>query len=212
VTRLISFLNEKNNEQVFDLIKKDCAPYFKRFKKERLILYSGRKKTEDWYKGQIRQDRRPLDIPEEIHDLTNKYFKKKFGAPLRSECIFAYGLVHYTSSYGKPYIILPIGDFNIYWHPTIIDFYGELDDLISNKWFLQLSDLKMRELNYAMQEKLVKYIDSQLENIVNKYVKNKAPESRLEVMIQGKEYYALSNKWVNTNKYMSRIWEMFNEA
>jgi hypothetical protein len=130
MARLVTFLNEKNDEQVFELIKKNCKPYFKRFKRDRLLLYSGRKKTQDWFEGTIRKDRTPLDMPKEVHDIANKHFKKKFGAPLRSECLFAYALLGYTSHYGNPYIILPIGDFDIYWHPQVIDFYGDLDEKV----------------------------------------------------------------------------------
>ncbi len=208
--RLINYINEKNDEHVFDLIRKNCKPYFKRFKKEKLILYSGRKRLNTWFEGKIRKNRKPLDMPEELHELTNNHFEKKFGVSLRSECLFAYELLGYTSHYGNPYIILPIGNFDIYWHPQIIDFFGELDDKLSNEFDgLQLMSLNMRDIDYTILE----FLDKEIKIIVDKYVKNKPPVKKgIEIMIHGDKYYALSTRWINPNNYMDKIWEMFNEA
>jgi hypothetical protein len=51
----------------------------------------------------------------------------------------------------------------------------------------------MREINYALADKIVEFVNDEIEELVNGYVKNKKPARMdLEVMIHGNKYYALA--------------------
>jgi len=92
MTRLIKHLNENNPLDLLNLVqfKKDCLPYLKQLKKDNFkFLYSGRRKTDPIFKQKVRKDRKPLDTPEEIHNLIDNEFFYQHGVKARSQSLFA---------------------------------------------------------------------------------------------------------------------------
>ncbi len=118
-------------EEVAELIKRDCQPWLKEAGKN--LFYRGLDSkssggylkplfdTDLFLKGSVRNDRRPKDSPNWLHDALNDYFISKVGVPLRSASLFVaadYGL---ASNYGKTYMIFPIGNFNYAWSKHTAD-------------------------------------------------------------------------------------------
>jgi hypothetical protein len=61
----------------------------------------------------VRQDRIPLDTPEETHDIIDNEFYDEFGFRPRSNSLFCYVDYRKTMSYGKTYAIFPTGRYKL---------------------------------------------------------------------------------------------------
>lgn len=185
--KFYSWLNEENNmEEVFDKISKGCKPFLKNFIKDPInrFLVSGRKKTDNFFKGVVRKDRRPRDTDEEIHDYVDNLFDEKFGIKARSSTLFCAFHPAMVKTYGFPYLIFPIGKYDLIWSPDVEDFYG---DVVENGDMYDYDELE-EKINdaiktYKMTEKIPKDVST-----------------KTEVMLHCKEYYALK-----ADTYLSEI-------
>jgi hypothetical protein len=135
--RFINYLNE-NLEKIDtfkDLILSECRPFLNDIKKcpHGNMMYSGRKENDFLIRKRVRQDRIPKDTPKEIHLTLDKMFQKSFGIKARSQTVFALSnIAGYSSFYGSPYYIFPIGKYEIVWSDQIHDLYGDLIDWLLN--------------------------------------------------------------------------------
>lgn len=68
-----------------------------------------------------RQDRRPQDMPIEIHNKYDELFLEKFGWKARSEGVFVAG--GDRTSYGTPFFFFPVNGYKFIWSPAIFDLY-----------------------------------------------------------------------------------------
>ena len=71
-------------------------------------LYSGRKGIKEFAVKKARKNRKPKDTPEEIHNLFDEIFYKKFRIKLRSESIFTSSNQADIHIYGDVYFIFPV--------------------------------------------------------------------------------------------------------
>jgi hypothetical protein len=110
--RLKQYINEESDDFI-EIIKRDCKPFIDEFTSNNIILFRGTKKKIDVIERmQRRNDRRPKDLPIELHDILDKIFKKKFGWKARSQCVFASSNhIGIKVNYGTPYFFFPIGKY-----------------------------------------------------------------------------------------------------
>jgi hypothetical protein len=71
--KFYNYLNETYNEdearKILKILLKDCKPYIDILKKNNFMYYflTGRRINEEFIKRKVRQDRRSLDTPDDIH-------------------------------------------------------------------------------------------------------------------------------------------------
>lgn len=135
---------------IIKLIEKDCGPYINEListKSE--ILFRGIKTLREypvtideesigglWVKKR-RSGRYTLDTNPGISEIFDDYFEKKFNIRLRSEGVFATKDPMSASSYSqyntklkrrKSYLFFPIGDYDYYWNPKILDLFSDIEN------------------------------------------------------------------------------------
>jgi len=115
-----------NKEEIILLLKKNCGEFIKKI--GNYPLWRGYKKINDIKKIISRENRKPKDMDENVHEVLDELFKKNFGWKARSEGIFVSGDYKTTYAYGTPYIFFPIGKYKYLWNPTILDLYSEYDE------------------------------------------------------------------------------------
>lgn len=138
------YLNETGLVNIFDKLKdgarsivKDCKPYIKenpRIVEPNAYIFSGislwrgyRKKPDPFLKVVPRKNRKPVDVPEDVHNRLNKLLYKKFGWHVRSEGVFATGDKFVAGCYGSgEYIMFPIGKYKYVWSPKVFDMWEDL--------------------------------------------------------------------------------------
>ncbi len=195
MTRLIKYINESPNILELEVLKKVCDPYIKLIKKNNCkhkFLYKGTNRSYDFDTRKTRKNRQPLNMPKKLHDYLDKLFKKKFGVRLRTETLFTTTDIEWSSQYGIPHIIIPIGKFDYYWNPKIDDLFEELPF-------------------YATERKASKSIEKykeDLQKIVDNYVKNKDFKKMMdkfegEIMIDCKSYYIIDEDYkLNLKRFL----------
>ena len=73
----------------------------------------------------VRKDRRPMDVPSDVHSKTDDWMNETFGIRGRSQTAFVFG-EHRASdakSYGELYAVIPQGDFKFLWSPKVTDMF-----------------------------------------------------------------------------------------
>ncbi len=72
-----------------------------------------------------RKDRRPRDMPEDLHNRANEWFNKKFGIYYRSEALFVSGSKFIAQNYAKDsgFVarIIPLDAYKFCWSPKNSD-------------------------------------------------------------------------------------------
>lgn len=192
--RLYNYLNEDEGvfqfynpseketlKKAWDIIQKDCKPFLKDIRNARNFLYRGMKEQKNFVKKKVRTDRSPMNTPEDLHELYDRYFKEKFGWNARSNAVFANGNSLEASQYGREFMIFPIGNYKFVWSP-------EVEDLFVNPITRGLKRSDERN-NEGFYQKVKEELDS-----VNYTDKNMALaiRSKNEIMIGTESYYALN--------------------
>jgi len=172
--RLQYYINEGIDKGIFieslTLIYDKCYPFIKellqyKFKPNDDLLYSGRDKTADYFKGRVRSDRKPRDINEEIQELFDKEFYKRFKVRFRSNSIFCTGDYEQASSYGSNvYAIFPIGKYKYAWSPVVYDLFTDIVD--NPKYDDYIND----DISDPMA--IDNAIDNKIDDMYNEYLRN----------------------------------------
>lgn len=202
--KFINYLNESDSKDYNDLLtilEKDCSKYLnilRKSKNQNNILMSGRKSTQKWFQETIRKDRRPKDTPLVIHNMFDDVFQQKTSTRLRSESLFCTNSMGTASSYGKVFIILPVGNYETWYHPNISDLYTYFNRYTIRKELGVLQGLNAYETilekledEWGFQNKFNKY----LKMVINGYKKGLPDKLDIEVMLNGNKYYALNADW-----------------
>ena len=213
-----SFDNDLTYEQVKAMIQKSCGPYLKKiggfenavFKKP---LFRGVNFfMHDPVKFvNVDQNRKPVDMPEPIHNLINDWFVKRTGIPFRSASVFCTGdwleARGYVRDEGSVVTVLPVGNFNYCWSPVYDDMYEDLGNYVYD---LNNNAGSIRELT-------TQFLLKNPSNITNFLMKGKykvntglanAIASKKEVMINCEQVAVISQDWVN--QYDERL-KMINK-
>ena len=164
--RLFKFINESNFNEYYEKIKKECSLYLKNNKGN--ILYSGRDFNDIIVKSKVRKDRRPLSTSRKTHNNLDKIFNDIFGVRLRSESVFCTLNYRVANSYGRPYVIFPIGEYTFYWSTVLNDLYTKIKD------FYTITNLLVDD-DYSL---FILYYISNKED----YIKNKSDEKIIDIL------------------------------
>ena len=169
---------------ILKLIKKDCKPFLNLINNQinEYKLYRGLEAAshpESITKKQIRlNDRRPMSSAQEKHDRYNHYFEEVFGAPFRN-ALFASGDRAMAQFYGYPFVVFPIGEFEFIWSPDVNDMaldiqWPSVGGFVNVPPSQEVVDDKLEFAGYRKNIDLAQAI-----------------KSGNEIMIRGKEYYAV---------------------
>ena len=109
--------------EIISLINRDCSKFLKGAGRNE--LYRGTKDHKEFFfKGTVRKDRKPTDMPAPITKDFNIEFEEEHGvANIRNISLFASGSRATASEYGKIYRIFPIGNYTYWWNPDVEDLY-----------------------------------------------------------------------------------------
>ena len=183
-------------KKALEIILKDCKPFIKDYKKINKLLWSGRKNnTNIILKKTVRQDRTPLDTPLELHNFIDNWFYKKFGIKARSNAVFC--KLGKSPYYGRPYIIIPVGDYTTISSDKVPDvFTNVIVSILIKEHGLETSD-EFDDLNDSEKKLILKKIEQLLEKA--NYTKNKWGNAKeeIEIMLHCKEYYMINRDYEN---------------
>jgi len=194
------------------LLRKDCGPFLKDLSKAERgkFVYRGIKRAlktgSDTLveKFKPRKDRWPTDIPQEIHEYTNKELKAKFGWFPRTEGVFASSSFMVAANFGIPMLFFPIGKYKYVFSPNVGDFLGALEreGVIyhsGNKWTVDRSyDRETREDR----------IDDILDRYSNKFLWG-GINSDAELIFNCKGYYLIDTSALKGGRFdfEEEIWK-----
>jgi len=180
---LLYELTEKGPD-ILATIEKDCKPFLSliggdisKYRMFRGMPFS--RNSGNIFRKQIRlDDRRPMSTADIKHDRYNHFFQEVYGQPFRNS-LFATGDRKMAKYYGYPFVVFPIGNFDWLWSKDV-------NDLALDIHFPPVAGFH----NVPPSQEV---IDDKLE--FAGYRKNHdlkaAIASGNEIMIRGKEYYAV---------------------
>lgn len=201
--RFYSYLNEQSIDEsnYLEVIEKKCHPFIDDIRSANGYLYTGRNSSKLIINRNVRKDRRPKDTPTLIHNISDKYFMEKFGVKARSSTIFCTGNMWTAADYGHPYIIFPVGKYEIIWSTKVKDFTTYVT---SEKNFKKYAK-KYKKV--GTEEERDKQLNKFIEDTIDRYKTGnlkKAVKSENEVMLVCDEYIGVSYKKEDeVNEYFS---------
>lgn len=143
----------------------------------------------------VRDDRTPLHSPKVVHDFFNEIISEAGGTANRSNSLFITSLLRDTKIYGKPHVIIPLGEYRYTWANYWMDWYSKVENVLysssSMVAHIEQDSPKVRKL----REELLKdiRIDTGLQE---------AYQQGSEVMVACKEALYLEEKvWADIAQY-----------
>lgn len=123
--RFYNFLNEEET---------GINPFLKEFKvsyQNDNVIWRGHKDKIDTYKVKYRhKDRNPRLLNKRLHKYLDSISQELFGWPVRSQGVFCGG-TSLAREWGKPYIFIPLEDYEYIWTTEYIDIYKYYNTTIS---------------------------------------------------------------------------------
>ena len=176
------------NKQIASKIIEDCKPYIhevididnnRLFRGLQLASFSQRADliAEGVYKAAVRKDRKPLNSGLAVHKFIDDWMLTNLGSRFRSQSIFCTANRVTSLSFGKPFVILPIGKFSFAWSPFIEDLYSDVFEIE------EANDASFDKDHISKVLRDSDYRTTDLINMINEYPSH-------EVMINCDEYYA----------------------
>lgn len=209
MSRLTNYLNEESFmlEKIKELLQ-DCRPYINDLKRTNhfpnRMLYSGRSSNTIFIQRKVRKDRKPKDAPKVVHETLDQLFYNEFGIKARSQTLFTFPTWSNASYYGNPYIIFPIGKYEIIWSDKISDLYGDMVDTLKDiakpedEGFINIVDAEWDRINVdkGLATQLANWI---YENFpINKFYRkgrlNNALKLNSEIMVYCDEWVGVQEK------------------
>jgi hypothetical protein len=182
--KFYNYLNEENIDEIISLIKRDCQPFLKDWRKTgNDFLYTGKKIKKDFIKKKVRKDRKPKDMPEETHKIIDNWFYKKFGVRSRSNAVFATFNEYNTYQYGDLFMIFPIDNYIVISSDKVKDLW--LYFKRKENWILNPDDFNDKK----------KYKEDMWSILNDLEYKKGFPRHRNELMITCKEYYLVNYEY-----------------
>lgn len=132
-------------------VQRDCRPFLAALSTPESGLYRGVSLgAPTAFEGLVLRDRKPKNMPVELHQAADAWFSERFGVRYRGAALFCIGDSAQAALHGGVYRIYPVGGFQFCWSPLVTDLHvwcdqnGYLekapDDLTS-----ALTDLDYRE-------------------------------------------------------------------
>lgn len=198
--RLYNYLNEDIEKELqyynpierteidvaWNKIQKECKPFLRDIKNADSFLYRGMMHGKGtFFKKKVRKNRVPTTTTKSLHEAYDRYFNEKFGWKARSNGLFVTGSTNDAGSYGRTYMIFPIGNYKFVWSEDVGDLfiYGHDNNLRSNK-HMDFKNTPPEEYYQTVKNVMDKasYTDKNIVSAIN---------SENEIMINSDTYYAL---------------------
>lgn len=168
--KLREILTEKITDdpiKLADILHRDCEMFLNETKPQRSegsksgylpVFYRGHKiKNDSILKRRPRKEnRRPKDTPQELHDMLNEMFVKKFGWPVRNG-VFATTNYEQDKEYGDVSVFMPIGEYKYAWSPKVTDLYMDLNDTFIGEY--TIPDFYSEDMKSEWQVDMMDYLD-----------------------------------------------------
>lgn len=193
-------------QKLANIISKNCKPFLKQINEGTPPLYRGQSaglnQVEDrLFRSSTIENRKPKDTLINDHNIIDQWLFDHFGIKFRSNHImFATGQKRVVNHYGKPYKVIPIGNFQFCWSLSIADsldlvpkayeIHYEMEEKYGIEDATEISEEQYKqyraEINKEMIEKRLARGNYSTSNL------DAAIKSENEVMIHCKEYFLLS--------------------
>lgn len=198
------------NKEIAKTIVDDCLPYITAIQHDidNFRLYRGlqlesfRRRAEnvadDVYRATVRKNRVPLNTPDYLHTFIDDWANENLGSRFRSSAIFCAAKRITVINFGKPYVIMPIGEFKYAWSPLIEDLYSDVEE-INNAATTQSE----KEMTKAAVKKVLdnaQYRTDGITKMISEYPAH-------EIMIDCDEYYAFEE-----NAYDNYFYPLYDLA
>jgi hypothetical protein len=136
--RLKSYITEVKDlsyEEIRTILERDCKEILQFYRYGRLLYRGIRTNDSDpiFVTKTPRDDRRPKDTSEYIHDYMNKLYKKKFGWEVRNGISVSNSFAQ-ADAYGNVHVFFPVDGFKYVWHPDIYDFTNDFAGEHMSDW------------------------------------------------------------------------------
>lgn len=204
-----NYLNEEYKfSQIWEILNDECSEYMsflgdmtKKYSLHELLdklPYRGMNVnlSQGLLKKKTRKNRKPRDMPEEIHNTLGDLFKKKFGWNARTQGMFAISDFDQAVSYGRSaFPVFPSDGFKFVYSPTIQDLLTELE---IQGIVMEVADT-WKIAHEIEDEEDERWLREKLEEIVNKYTnKNleKGLKSMAEISFLCDHYYVIDTKYL----------------
>ncbi len=216
--RLINYLNEDKLPEIVNIIKDKCKPFLKEWDGN-YFLYRGIKKHFDYEVLQVRNDRKPKDMPLPLHNMFDNAFQKRFGWKARSNSVFCTGNQTITEEYGALFIVFPSGKYSYISSTEIEDLYvyftdvETLDDERFYKYFdnnlsRDYSDFGDLYNNKKDDKSFMKAVELYINELVKTYKNNGLNKMIMqgnEIMIRCNEYIAVKYYSIDANQLRDEL-------
>lgn len=117
---------------------------------------------------EVRHDRRPKDSVIQDHELFNGIIRLAGGIANRSNSTFVISNLNTASDYGRPFVVMPVGQFHYSWSPTVSDWYAQR--LVVLSWWdvsAVMETTSRRNLEFLLGETSPQLIRKTLTSIKN---------------------------------------------
>lgn len=212
----------RNKTQVFKLIKENCQEILDVYKmtssyNPHAFLYRGIGSNDKLIFSDIRQDRRPTDMNNLVHEILHDRFQSLGIETTRKNSIFTTPLYHIANNWGKDtYIIFPFDGFKYVWFRGLKDYSfwtlkynsNEVISRYASKYLdinvadrnhikdIEVNQETLRQLPSDKFEEMIKEIDNGIsklnpETVMIEYaIVHKA----YEILVSGSKYIGINNK------------------
>lgn len=146
-------------------------------------------------------DRKPTDMPYDLHQFINGYFKQQYGSSFRS-AMFVSGSSGMASDYGTTYIIFPAGEFQYLWSEDYEDLYS----ITAEYGFDQISPSSMSpEEAVEWKENAKESLEDEVLSTYQTDDLESAIDSAHEIMIRCSHYYGIHADVMYNEKLRNQV-------
>lgn len=181
-------------ESIAKKLKKDCKPFLNEMKKIVSLNWMYRateKQVKEIKKITPRTNRKPRNMPIEMHEKLDNMFYKRFKWKPRSEGVFTSSDIWQLESvYGNPYMFFPIGEYKYIYNPKIVDIYMTLDRNFNLSYAQYYQDFE-QEKREKEEKRALEYLDIVIPEYTDKNLYGSYKRG-VEVTFKCKSYYLVS--------------------
>lgn len=175
-------------------LETECSQILSVYRQTNQFLYRGMRNRPAIFKSGIRDDRKPVEMPNHIHSLLIKAYQQAGVAAHRGNSIFATPDEKIADDWGDAYIILPTNGFKFSWFTTINDGEYPWDKL--QRVVYDATSKGYQILKNSEKAVLSMIVDELLELGLRQDNLPAAITSWSEVLITGSDFYAFhASNW-----------------
>lgn len=102
----------------------DCQPFLALLRAGSGPLFRGADPAgATYFRGEVRRDRRPKNMPLELHTAADEWFSRQFGVRYRGAGLFCTGDRAQAARHGAVCLVFPVEGFQFCWSPRVTDLH-----------------------------------------------------------------------------------------